>query len=599
MFCRLVCRSTPLWRHIEEKGRGSVVRQLSTKTPFQIYEPVQEALRESKPVVALESTILSHGMPFPENVQLAESLASQLRERGVEPATIAMRNGVCKVGLSMDEIRDLSQARAEDRVVKCSTREIPLFLARQAQNTSDKAQWGATTVASTMRLAHMAGIDTFVTGGIGGVHRDGENSLDISADLTELGKTPVIVVSAGIKSILDIPRTLEVLETNSVPVVSYKTDEFPAFFSPHSGVASPASVQNADTIAMAYHAARRLGLDSGVLVAVPNQDPAGASVEAAIQTALQEANEKEITGQAVTPYILMRVAELTKGESLRSNVALVQQNAAVGADIAIAVAKRNRESKTAGSRPSVTESTTGERSQVVVMGGIVMDIVAKPEGELMLNTSNPATCMESDGGVGRNIAEVLGRLGAHPLLYSAVGNDSRGQAILSRLETECGVSSARDTVKIIDGGRTATYLAVLDGEGEMHVACADMDILKKIPMPPDDVLRASAMLVFDANPPLDKIREVVPRARMRGVEVFFEPTSVPKASTIARDSEIMRCLTHMSPNVDELLAMTNLESGKRRSEKEVALFRVEPGHSSIKELALMLLERMDPHEAHM
>jgi len=449
-------------------------------------------------------------------------------------------------------------------------------------------------------LAHMAGIATFVTGGIGGVHRDGENSLDISADLIELGRTPVVVVSAGIKSILDIPRTLEVLETNAVPVMSYQTDEFPAFFSPHSGVSSPARVDNADTIAAAFWAARDLQLQSGLLVAVPNRDPAtGANVETSIQTALQEAMEKGITGQAVTPYILMRVSELTKGESLRSNVALVLQNATVGAEIAIAIAKQKKMKENVDRRPKMfTPTATGARSQVVIMGGIVMDMVAKPEGELILKTSNPATCTESDGGVGRNIAEVLGRLGAKPLLYSVVGNDSRGHAILNRLETECGIPSARDSVKVVDGANTATYLAVLDGDGDMHVACADMKILKRIPMPPDDVLRVSAMLVVDANAPLDTIREVVQRARMRGVEVFFEPTSVPKAAQVARDGEIMRCLTHMSPNADELFAMANL-GGRRRSEKEIALLRVEPGLKTIVELTGNLLDRMDPHEAHM
>ena len=253
------------------KKRAIVTQQLrrlsSHKIPLEVYAPVRQALADKRPVVALESTILSHGMPYPENVQLAQSLATMLRDCGVEPATIALRNGTCHVGLSPDQVQDLATAKAEERVVKCSSREIPLFLAKNGGEREGKPQWGATTVASTMRLAHLAGISTFVTGGIGGVHRDGENSLDISADLTELGRTPVIVVSAGIKSILDISRTLEVLETNAVPVVSYQTDEFPAFFSPHSGVASPACVDNAKTIATAFRVARDLGLPSGMLVA--------------------------------------------------------------------------------------------------------------------------------------------------------------------------------------------------------------------------------------------------------------------------------------------------------------------------------------------
>lgn len=189
-----------------------------------------------------------------------------------------------------------------------------------------------------MRLAHLAGIPTFVTGGIGGVHRNGETSMDVSADLTELGQTAVVVVSAGIKSILDIGRTLEVLETNSVPAMAWQTHEFPAFFSPHSGVDSPVRVDDAETVAKTYWAARALQLPQGMLVAVPNHDPAGANVEKAIQSALSEAHELGISGQAVTPYILKAVAEKTGGDSLRSNMALVKQNAEVGAEIALAIA---------------------------------------------------------------------------------------------------------------------------------------------------------------------------------------------------------------------------------------------------------------------
>jgi sugar/nucleoside kinase (ribokinase family) len=193
-----------------------------------------------------------------------------------------------------------------------------------------------------MKLAHLAGISTFVTGGIGGVHRNGHVSMDVSADLTQLSRTPVVVVSAGIKSILDIARTLEVLETNSVPALGWQTDEFPAFFSPKSGVACPARVDHAEDVASTYWAARALDLPQGMLVAVPNHDPAGANVENAIQVALQEAEEQDIHGQAVTPFILKTVAEKTQGDSLRSNMALVKQNAEVGANIAIAIASSNK-----------------------------------------------------------------------------------------------------------------------------------------------------------------------------------------------------------------------------------------------------------------
>jgi pseudouridine-5'-phosphate glycosidase len=263
--------------------------------------------------------------------------------KGVTPATIAIKDGICLVGLSSEELQDLAKAGEEGRAKKCSTRDLPMILAAPKVSSYSSSghqqhQWGATTVASTMRLAHLAGISTFVTGGIGGVHRNGQVSMDVSADLTELGQTPVVVISAGIKSILDISRTLEVLETNSVPTMGWRTNEFPAFFSPHSGVACPFRVDDAETVARAYWASRALQLPQGMMVAVPNHDPAGATVEKAIQSALKETEEKHISGQAVTPYILKAVAEKTGGDSLRSNMALVRQNAEVGAEIAIAIA---------------------------------------------------------------------------------------------------------------------------------------------------------------------------------------------------------------------------------------------------------------------
>ena len=251
-----------------------------------------------------------------------------------------------------------------------------------------------------MTLAHAAGISTFVTGGIGGVHREGEISMDVSADLTELSRTPVVVVSAGIKSILDISRTLEVLETNSVPTVAYQTDEFPCFFSPNSGIKSPARVESADEVAFAYWAARDLQLSHGMLVAVPPPNPAGDNIEQAIQEALEEANKQGLKGQAVTPFILKTVASATAGDSLKCNISLVQNNAEIGSEIAVAIAE-HRNTTSVGILPN---DKIPKASRVVIMGGTVLDIVAKPSsGDLILGTSNPASIAESDGGVARYV----------------------------------------------------------------------------------------------------------------------------------------------------------------------------------------------------
>ena len=543
---------------------------------LRVLPEVSAALSANRPVVALESTIIAHGMPYPQNLELSREVAAILRERGAVPATIAVRDGVCRVGLTEAEVADLAAAGGEDRAAKVSTRDLPLHLARFASSSSNNSnvtdsdsgghQWGATTVASTMRLAHLAGISTFVTGGTGGVHRGAAGaaaSMDVSADLAELARTPVVVVSAGVKSILDIKLTLEKLETLGVPAVAFGTDEFPAFFSPTSGVASPLRVDSAQEMADAYLAGLDLDLPNGMLVAVPNADPAGGAVEGAIQQALAEAADRGIEGRAVTPFILQRVAEMTGGDSLRSNMALVKNNARVGADIAVAIAERRSE-RAAGdmqysfpSSPSRDAYPDMPSSKVVVVGGAVVDMVARPAdgSDLILGTSNPGVVVESDGGVGRNVAEVLGRLGAQPVLFTAVGDDSLGRAIAQRLEDECGVVGADATVNFVPGTSTATYLAVMNSIGDLHAAIADMSVSSSIPVPPEAVLKSADIVVMDANAPVATLVETARLAFRSGAKVFFEPTSVPKAFELGREKDFLSYLSYAFPNVDELLAM--------------------------------------------
>ena len=528
--------------------------------------------------MALESTIIAHGMPYPNNLQLSQRLAKLLRDKNVVPATIAIKNNQCHIGLSNVDLEDLARSGQEGRATKCSTRELSLFLAKNHPPLSSQhpTQWGATTVAATMRLAHFSGISTFVTGGIGGVHRDGETTMDVSTDLIELSRTPVIVVSAGIKSILDVPRTLEVLETYGVPVISYKCDQFPAFFSPNSGIKAPERMDDVNEIASAYRMAQELNLSHGFLVGVPNTDPAGAQVEATIQMALAQAKEQGLTGRDITPYILKYVAIATKGDSLRSNMALVERNATVGADIALAIAQRKREETL--SQKSVVH-TFGRRhivatadpptSRVIVLGGIVLDIVARPiDGQsLILGTSNPAVCIESDGGVGRNIAETLCRLGSKPLLYSAMGNDTRGNAMLRRLHDDCGILSLEHTVQTIPHSNTATYIAILNEHRDLHTACADMEVFHHMISPPPEVLHQAEYLIMDANPPVHILRQVARDAVEAGVKVFFEPTSVAKTKTLcADDGEFLSHLTFASPNLDELYAMAGPDDALLSSE---------------------------------
>jgi len=295
---------------------------------------VKDALAAGRPVVALESTIIAHGMPHPQNLETAQALEQIIRDHDAVPATIAVIEGTYKVGLSAAELFILATERD---VMKLSTRELPYAAA--------KRRHGATTVAATMRLAALAGIKVFATGGIGGVHRGAEQSFDVSADLRELAETPVAVVSAGAKSILDIAKTLETLETLSVPVIAYKSDGFPAFYSRESGHAAPLRLDTPLEIAHFLKAHWALGTAGnprgGVSIANPirpeDEIPA-AKIEATIAAALKEAERAGIAGKGVTPFLLERVNAATGGASLKANIALVKNNARLAAEIAVALA---------------------------------------------------------------------------------------------------------------------------------------------------------------------------------------------------------------------------------------------------------------------
>ncbi|KAA3458924.1 Pseudouridine-5'-phosphate glycosidase [Gossypium australe] len=273
---------------------------------------VSQALSTGLPVVALESTIISHGMPYPQNLETAKEVEAIVRDNGAVPATIAILDGVPCIGLNLEQLERL--ARMGKSAQKTARRDIAYVVATKRN--------GATTVSATMFFAAMVGIPVFVTGGVGGVHRHGEHTMDISSDLTELGRTPVAVVSAGVKSILDIPRTLEYLETQGVCVAAYKTNEFPAFFTETSGCKVPCRLDSPEECARLIDANRKLNLGNGVLIAVPiakEYSASGSLIESAIQQALTEAREKNITGNAETPFLLARVNEITGGASLASN----------------------------------------------------------------------------------------------------------------------------------------------------------------------------------------------------------------------------------------------------------------------------------------
>lgn len=292
---------------------------------------VKKALEEGKPVVALESTIISHGMPYPKNVETAKNVEQILRDKGVMPATIAILDGRLKVGVTDEELERLGK---NNNVIKTSRRDIPFIVAKKLD--------GATTVATTMIIAALAGIKVFATGGIGGVHRGAQETFDISADLQELAHTNVAVVCAGAKSILDLGLTLEYLETNGVPVIGFGTEELPAFYTRKSGFNVDYRVDSAKEIADAIKAKWDLGLNGGMVITnpIPEEDAMDYDViTKAINEAVKEAEEKGIRGKESTPFLLAKIKDITGGDSLESNIKLVYNNAKLAADIAIELSK--------------------------------------------------------------------------------------------------------------------------------------------------------------------------------------------------------------------------------------------------------------------
>ncbi len=300
-----------------------------------IAENVEAALESKQPVVALESTVIAHGLPYPQNVEVAHALEATVCDAGAVPATIGVLGGVPTIGLDKAAVERFAQ---RDGVLKLSRRDLAVAVAQRRD--------GATTVAATMALAHLAGINVFATGGIGGVHRGARDTWDVSGDLLELSRTPVLVVCAGAKSILDLPATLEVLETEGVPVVGYQTDEFPAFYSASSGLNLSIRADMPAEVAALWHAHRQYGGGSGMLLCAPPPTAAALpmdEIEAAIAQALADADRQHIRGAQVTPFLLGAMERFTSGRSLQTNVALLKNNAAIAAQVATQLAMNNEQ----------------------------------------------------------------------------------------------------------------------------------------------------------------------------------------------------------------------------------------------------------------
>uniref|UniRef100_A0A3Q0R1B9 Zgc:136858 n=1 Tax=Amphilophus citrinellus TaxID=61819 RepID=A0A3Q0R1B9_AMPCI len=501
---------------------------------FRVHPSVSQAMAENKPVVALESTIITHGMPYPHNLSTAKEVEAIVRAEGATPATVGVIGGEVHVGLSSEELDHLAQSKSP---LKVSRRDLPYVIS--------KGLSGGTTVSATMIAAHRAGIPVFVTGGIGGVHRDGENSLDISADLTELGRTPIAVISAGVKSILDIGRTLEFLETQGVCVATYGASKnFPAFFSPQSRFTSAYHVCNPEEAAKLIASSLFLGLQSGVLLAVPIPEEHAASgqqIEDAIQVAVAEASAKGVTGRDVTPFVLQKVSFLTEGKSLQANIALIHNNAKVGSQIACALTKQMKD------RALKTQT-------LVIIGGINVDFIAKGKTKtLKFGQTNLGSVSQSFGGVGRNITDSLSRLGHRPLFISATGADSNSDAVFKYCKHMNTSGVAR-----LEEHSTATYCAVITESGELSLGLGDMDIHQQITeryvSQFEKQLSLATLVCLDGNIPTSTINYVCSFAKKHDINVWYEPTDSEKACKPFL-SDAWKSLSYSSPNLAELCTM--------------------------------------------
>ncbi|KAJ1852843.1 hypothetical protein GGH12_001356 [Coemansia sp. RSA 1822] len=503
---------------------------------------VREALRNGEPVVALESTIISHGMPYPQNVETARGVEQIVTASGSTPATIALIDGRIHVGLSDGDLLRLANGR--ETVVKASRRDMAAVLSQRLL--------GATTVSGTMLAANMAGISVFATGGIGGVHRGAEDTMDVSADLTELGRTPVAVVCAGAKSILDLPKTLEYLETQGVPVVTFgDSSEFPAFFSRYSGLQAPWKLQRAEQVAQLLKTSAELGLQNGVVVAVPipeEHSKASVDIEQAIEAALRESERLGVKGKEATPFLLKRVVERTGGASLLANIALVKNNARVASQIAVSLASMGGSRAFSASAPPLPQTRTDQ--PLLVIGCAAMDITSRvdlnqsamlsatPQADLLQQTklaatSHPGTVFTSVGGVAQNIARAAHLLGANAVLLAALGQDAHGTAVaadLRRMDMDTRFLQYPGS-----GARTAIYNALHGPDGDLVAAVADMHI-NGLLSPHHieeafDSLRPRVVCV-DANVSTLAIVTTLIQARESRACVVFEPTSMPKCTNV-------------------------------------------------------------------
>ncbi|EER39237.1 IdgA domain-containing protein [Histoplasma capsulatum H143] len=564
---------------------------------LKISEEVQDAVASSRPVVALETTIYTHGFPYPDNVALASRLDSIVRDGGAVPATIGVLNGVARVGMTPDELAELASSSQTQKVLKVSRRDIGYIC---GLGLSGKKMNGGTTIAGTMVLAHIAGIKVFATGGLGGVHRGGENSMDISADLTELGRTPVALISSGCKSFLDIPRTLEYLETEGVMVGVFADGregsvDFPAFYTRNSGIKAQKIICDEAEAAAIIYAQSRLNISSGLVFANPVPGEFSfpkKEIDDIIEQALESSKLEDIHGSDNTPFVLAKIKELSHGKSVTTNTALVESNVERGTKVALELAKlekgcpveENRHmpgyltsaplssespsTQNTLKRPIPTIPTSKpilgnvEEANILVAGSLAVDfacdytpVTQSCDGIPALQTSNPSIIRQSLGGVGHNVALAANYAGSSVLLCSVVADDLSGRAALS------GLKNCQPNLQVQD-------MAIMETP-EQHL---DFDTSWR---PLIQSARPS-WIVIDANWSPDVIAKWISLAKSHGTKIAFEPVSNEKSTrlftrSLSNSKSIIQpsitipnhSIDLVTPNRHELTAMytTARESG--------------------------------------
>ncbi|CAG8303262.1 unnamed protein product [Penicillium nalgiovense] len=541
---------------------------------FKVSEEVRDAVATGKPVVSLETTIYTHGFPYPDNIALAALLESVVRANGGVPATIGVLDGVAKVGLSTEELIELASTAQDKSALKVSRRDLGYIC---GMGMVGKPMHGGTTISGTMILSELAGIKIFGTGGLGGVHRGAESSMDISADLTELGRTPVTVISSGCKSFLDIPRTLEYLETEGVCVGTFADGrdgavDFPAFFTRESGVRSPRVIQNEAEAAAIVYAQSKLPVSSGIHFANPvplEHSIPKAEMDLVIEEAIRLSHVEGYHGSDNTPFVLAKIKELSGGKSVVANRALIESNVKRATLVAVELAKLEQADLGTGSRhmPSIpdvalpsqvasqvedipesagTEPITPTlKADVVVAGSLAIDLSCDytPFGDELTqlapvpHTSNPAIIGQSLGGVGHNVAVAANYVGSDVLFCSVVADDLSGRAALSTLEKEDFSTEGIQVLPATPSTRTAQYIAINDIKKDLVVAMADMGIVEL----PESQLNFDGFwepllertkpnwVVVDANWRPGVIAKWSAVARKYGARVAFEPVSTAKS----------------------------------------------------------------------